>query len=799
MAVTRDGNRPARRLRAIAAVVCLTIAMSGYCAAARAAADGPRFLDRSALDIPLRRLSAEPATQWTAEVVNPGGQAIDVRLRVTGPIADAVKVTGPASMRVPPGQSGVFRLTRGARPRAGRGELVVVSVAGLDRRPVVISEAAHGGWAWITKQVTGRWPLVVGLVVLLLILLTYGRRARRHRRRYVPKARPPTTAAVPAGEAGDSTPDSRGWHNDESAADDWLDRGQYVAALAELARTVEPPMVIGLFGEWGSGKTTLLRHVHAELEAEASECAVVWFDAWKHQFDENPVLPLLHAVVRDLGLQNHRKVRRTLLVITEAFSSIALSATTRLTIGDVRKSIDDYDKANFRLHSERTRLDEHFNELVTNALGARGARRLIIFIDDLDRCLPDQIIALLEALKLYLNRQECVFLLAVDNERLVKMIAGKYGELGIEGTDYLDKIVQMPFLMPRMAAPVFERYLEHLLSDAVKPAAPLLRMALKSNPRTIKRFVNVLGLHDAIARARGVSPYDVRVLAGVLLLRTNVPEFYRTLEADPTLLRRVADDIDEAPLDEAPTWAGEIVALVERLRQAAGGVPHDVADYLDLATASPPPEDSDVPTQLDETIAGLRDAVEAAAADTARRAFLPGLLSDLADALRDRFRRTGVAVDLEEAIAADRDAMRATPDSDRSGSARRLVVLGDALRARFDLFGERGDLDEAIEFRRKAIAATPVSHPEYAGRLARLAMALRARFRVTGGRSDLDEAIKVGRQVVDAAPADHPDRPAMLSDLIGALRTRYELDGAREDREEADRLGQTAVQQDTSR
>jgi len=741
-------------------------------------------LDRSALDIPLRRVAADPAMEWTVEIVNPSGQTIEVWLRVAGPIADAIQVTQPTHMRILPGQSAVFRLTRGARPRAWRGELVVVSAAGLDRRPVVVAQPAHGVWAWLKKQAASGWPLVAAIVVILLILLPYGRARWGRRWRAAPKTLS-TTAAY-----GDAVPDTEGWHNDESTSDDRLDRGQYVAALARLARTVEPPMVIGLFGEWGSGKTTLLRHIHTELTAETKECALVWFDAWKHQFDENPVLPLLHAVVRDLGLEGHGEVRRALWVITEALSSIALSATTRLTAEDVRKSIDAYDEANFRLRSTRTRLDEHFAELVTKALRARGARRLIIFIDDLDRCLPDQIIALLEALKLYLNRHECVFLLAVDNERLVKVIAGKYGDLGIEGTDYLEKIVQMPFLMPRLSPPVFERYVDHLLPEEVRTAAPLLQVALKPNPRAIKRFINVLVLHDVIARVRGVSPYDVQVLATVLLLRANVPEFYRALEADPSLLRRVADDGIKALAGiEMALWADEIVALVGR----TPGVPRDVTDYLDLATASPPPEDPHVPTHLDERIALGRDLIEAATGDPARRSQLPGMLSDLAEALRERFGRTGVRADLEEAIEVARKAVSATPPTDRSGYARRLSSLGDALRALFELTRDPRDLDEAITFKRRAAEATPTTHPAYATRLSTLALALRTRFGVTRNRTDLNEAIDVGRQAAGAATADHPSLPAILSDLSGALRTRFEVDGAQEDLGEAERLGRNAA------
>ena len=55
-----------------------------------------------------------------------------------------------------------------------------------------------------------------------------------------------------------------------------------------------------------------------------------------------------------------------------------------------------------------------------------------------------------------------MFFLAVDNQRLVQAVANKYKDVGIDGADYLEKIVQMPFQMPRLSPSAFKDYLSRL-------------------------------------------------------------------------------------------------------------------------------------------------------------------------------------------------------------------------------------------------------------------------------------------------------------------------------------------------
>ena len=98
---------------------------------------------------------------------------------------------------------------------------------------------------------------------------------------------------------------------------------------------------------------------------------------------------------------------------------------------------------------------QNFALLVKTLLRAPGQPpgRLVVFVDDLDRCLPDKAISVLEALKLFLDVEGCVYVLALDAEAIEGAVRRRYsGE--IKAREYLEKIVQVPFILPPIEAEV---------------------------------------------------------------------------------------------------------------------------------------------------------------------------------------------------------------------------------------------------------------------------------------------------------------------------------------------------------
>ncbi|WP_344668330.1 CHAT domain-containing tetratricopeptide repeat protein [Catenulispora yoronensis] len=197
-----------------------------------------------------------------------------------------------------------------------------------------------------------------------------------------------------------------------------------------------------------------------------------------------------------------------------------------------------------------------------------------------------------------------------------------------------------------------------------------------------------------------------------------------------------------------------------------------------------------VPADLDESIAACRQAVETTSKNQADHALFS---MNLGTALFLRFERTGVLADSDEAIAAFRRAVETTPDDQLIRSAF-LSGLGNALRSRFGRTGNSADLNEAVDVGRQSVAATPEDEPDHAGFLANLGNALSTRFTSTGVLGDLDEAIAAFREAVRTSPVSAPYHAGFVSSLGGALRTRFERTGALEDLDEAVAASRQAVE-----
>ena len=192
-----------------------------------------------------------------------------------------------------------------------------------------------------------------------------------------------------------------------------------------------------------------------------------------------------------------------------------------------------------------------FRQALKKTLGEDG--RLIVFVDDLDRCLPEKAVEVIEAIKLFLEVKQTVFVLGMDVEVIVKGIEAYYkglfqgqtfGQTGmpISGNDYLQKIVQIPFQLPPLIMVELDRFIMSL--DEMSPEGTglsemtrkVFTAGLQPNPRQIKRTLNIFRLLKKIAEARedaeGVQ-VAFPLLAKTVLIQTQWPELNREWRAAP--------------------------------------------------------------------------------------------------------------------------------------------------------------------------------------------------------------------------------------------------------------------------
>ncbi|MGH4000925.1 MAG: CHAT domain-containing protein, partial [Pseudonocardiaceae bacterium] len=153
----------------------------------------------------------------------------------------------------------------------------------------------------------------------------------------------------------------------------------------------------------------------------------------------------------------------------------------------------------------------------------------------------------------------------------------------------------------------------------------------------------------------------------------------------------------------------------------------------------------------------------------------PMFLSNLGTALRARFGRTGHLADLDQAIAAGRDAVATTPP-DHPDRLAFLSNLGAALETRFERTGRQADLDDAVAAGRDAVATTPADHPERSGRLSNLGNALWSRFERTGQQADLDRAVTAFMDAVGVESG-----PPVVRMRAGLAWGRAAIDASRAD------------------
>lgn len=331
-----------------------------------------------------------------------------------------------------------------------------------------------------------------------------------------------------------------GLHSDKSTGRDELGRQVFAVTFARIIQTCDTPLTIALYGDWGAGKTSLMSMIQARLQTTTCRC--VWFDAWTHQDDETPALALLHSVVGQLGLGEHG--RKLLAVIATTFGSMLMKATANINAEDVAKLAERYEADRFQVRDTRSRLREYFQELVKQARGGSNSR-LVIFIDDLDRCVPSAALAVLEALKIHLGMEGCVFVIGADKAALERVLESRFGALDCRR--YLDKIVQLPFQIPPIPTDSLRVYVSRLLPAALKSCQPLLVAGLGGNPRSVKRFINMLVLNHELAETIQIEGYDPKILAILLLLQHHDPARYWLVATEPALLQQIVRDAANEP------------------------------------------------------------------------------------------------------------------------------------------------------------------------------------------------------------------------------------------------------------
>jgi predicted KAP-like P-loop ATPase len=282
---------------------------------------------------------------------------------------------------------------------------------------------------------------------------------------------------------------------DKETENDKLNFRPYVETLVSIVENIEiMPYTIGIFGKWGSGKTSFMKMMKAELD-KREEYLTVWFNAWKFNRQEEIWTSLFEAIA--MTLQKKRKINSNIRAklddllkradYIKLMSCIGKSILTRRP--DFSEFLDSFGtKRNVESIVE-------FEKRLSDILKDSKIEKLVIFVDDLDRCLNENVVSILESMKLFLSSEECIFILGIDREKAEKAIERRYeNEYNKEdSSEYLRKIIQLPFNIPPLRRRDVLQFIEGLeIDQGLKELVTDVAMALERNPREIKRFLDTL-------------------------------------------------------------------------------------------------------------------------------------------------------------------------------------------------------------------------------------------------------------------------------------------------------------------
>jgi predicted KAP-like P-loop ATPase len=399
---------------------------------------------------------------------------------------------------------------------------------------------------------------------------------------------------------------------------------------ADLIRSVVTdervlPIVLGVFGDWGGGKSSIMRMVQRDLGSPVHENTVcLYFNGWMFEGYEDAKTALLSSILIQLG--EHKtfgpkvkdkvvgllkrvkwmevaklSVKHVVVPLGAALltggTSAVLAAGSALAQGVAsRLTAHDPDSANESGKENQTRWSDlieadpgkpdvlevrKFREDFAAMLAKTDIQSLVILIDDLDRCLPERIIDTLEAIKLFVAVEKTAFVIGADPRIVRHAIATRYVKPQVAGDalstaeeqydlvkDYLEKLIQIPYHLPRLSPSEIESYvnllacqkalkeseykkvLEHWQScrkknmyaayregaicealggaSAVPPEllaelswsnaiADVVTDGLKGNPRQVKRMLNAMALRKQLASVAEIKVRD-DVLAKLMVL-----------------------------------------------------------------------------------------------------------------------------------------------------------------------------------------------------------------------------------------------------------------------------------------
>ena len=231
---------------------------------------------------------------------------------------------------------------------------------------------------------------------------------------------------------------------------DSLGREEYGKFFCNFLLNIDSPTIVELAMGYGEGKTTFLKRCKAYMEqtTEYKEISVKYLNIWQQDFHDEPVIALLAELYDENALGN----------ILKKFGGVLTSFISPILKYHTDGIVD--------IKSMVSKIKQRKDFITNLKKELKSDQKIIVFIDELDRCRPDFAIRTLEILKHVFSIKNLVFVLATDDNRLKSAVDSLYGA-GVASEDYLRKFIDIQLQLPPIDEETLEKLHVQMLGDIV--------------------------------------------------------------------------------------------------------------------------------------------------------------------------------------------------------------------------------------------------------------------------------------------------------------------------------------------
>lgn len=294
---------------------------------------------------------------------------------------------------------------------------------------------------------------------------------------------------------------------------DPISRNKDLFRFIDILNSIDYGCSFALDGEWGSGKTFFVKQAKAVFEATNSltnnekysaikkmwkihedrtgnaleSTLAVYYDAWLNDNDVDPILSIVYEILKQIG--NNYEIKSEFNKI-ETLGTIGSDIVKHFTGIDVKKYFDEGKSVDYlkKIKNEKD-IYQKVSTFFDYILIERG-NRLVIFIDELDRCKPDYAVRLLERIKHYFSNEKVTYVFSVNSLQLQYTIKKYYGE-GFDAVRYLDRFFDLHISMPKIDSEKYYNLIgfpntSYVIDDVCKNVIDKYTFSMRETERYIR-------------------------------------------------------------------------------------------------------------------------------------------------------------------------------------------------------------------------------------------------------------------------------------------------------------------------